>query len=93
MKTKLFLLMLISFVVTGAKAQDNQEIVDYYNLKIDELVGKWQDLSVENDEEKTNPVYAKVTDLLPEKYRVIAGIESAPILLFLVLSILGQMML
>ncbi len=41
----------------------------------------------------TNPVYAKVTDLLPEKYRVIAGIESAPILLFLVLSILGQMML
>ena len=39
MKTKLFLLMLISFVVTGAKAQDNQEIVDYYNLKIDELVG------------------------------------------------------
>lgn len=52
--------MLISFVVTGAKAQDNQEIVDYYNLKIDELVGKWQDLSVENDEEKTNPVYAKV---------------------------------
>lgn len=60
MKTKLFLLMLISFVFTGAKAQDNQEIVDYYNLKIDELVGKWQDLSVENDEEKTNPVYAKV---------------------------------
>ena len=41
----------------------------------------------------TNPVYAKVTDLLPEKYRVIAGIESAPILLFLVMSILGQMML
>ena len=41
----------------------------------------------------TNPVYAKATDLLPEKYRVIAGIESAPILLFLVLSILGQMML
>ena len=41
----------------------------------------------------TNPVYAKVTELLPEKYRVVAGIESAPILLFLVMSILGQMML
>ena len=41
----------------------------------------------------TNPVYAKVTELLPEKYRVVAGIESAPILLFLVRSILGQMML
>lgn len=60
MKTKLFLLLLISFVVTGAKAQDNQEIVDYYNLKIDELVGKWQDVSADYDEEKTNPVYAKV---------------------------------
>ena len=41
----------------------------------------------------TNPVYAKVTELLPEKYRVVAGIESAPILLFLGMSILGQMML
>ena len=41
----------------------------------------------------TNPVYAKVTELLPEKYRIVAGIESAPILLFLVMSILGQMML
>ena len=60
MKTKLFLLLLISFVVTGVKAQDNQEIVDYYNLKIDELVGKWQNLSIADDEEKTNPVYAKV---------------------------------
>ncbi len=60
MKTKLFLLLLISFVVSGAKSQDNQEIVDYYNLKIDELVGKWQDVSSDYDEEKTNPVYAKV---------------------------------
>ena len=60
MKTKLFLLLLISFVVTGAKSQDNQEIVDYYNLKIDELVGKWQDVSSDYEEEKTNPVYAKV---------------------------------
>ena len=60
MKTKLFLLLLISFVVTGAKSQDNQEILDYYNLKIDELVGKWQDVSSDYDEEKTNPVYAKV---------------------------------
>ena len=60
MKTKLFLLLLISFVVTGAKSQDNQEIVDYYNLKIDELVGKWQDVSSDYEEEKTNPIYAKV---------------------------------
>ena len=60
MKTKLLFLLLISFVVTGAKSQDNQEILDYYNLKIDELVGKWQDVSSDYDEEKTNPVYAKV---------------------------------
>ncbi len=52
--------MLISFIVTGAKAQNNQEIVDYYNLKIDELVGKWQTISDDYDEEKTNPIYAKV---------------------------------
>ena len=60
MKTKLFLLLLISFVVAGAKSQNNQDVVDYYNLKIDELVGKWQTLSLDDEEEKTNPVYAKV---------------------------------
>ena len=52
--------MLISFVVTGVKAQDNQEIVDYYDLKIDELVEKWQNVSSDYEEEKTNPVYARV---------------------------------
>ena len=60
MKTKLFFLLLISFSVIGVKAQSSQEIVDYYNLKIDELVGKWQEISSDYDEEKTNPVYAKV---------------------------------
>ena len=60
MRTKLLLLLLVSFVVAGAKSQDNQEIVDYYNLKIDELVEKWQNVSVDYEEEKTNPVYAKV---------------------------------
>ena len=60
MKTKLFFFLLVSFVVFGAKAQESQEIVDYYNLKIDELVGKWQDISSDYDEEKTNPVYAKI---------------------------------
>lgn len=52
--------MLVSFVVAGAKSQDNQGVVDYYNLKIDELVSKWQDVSADYDEDKTNPVYAKV---------------------------------
>ena len=60
MKTKFFLLLLISFVVSGVKSQDSQEVVDFYNLKIDELVGKWQNISSDYEEEKTNPVYAKV---------------------------------
>ena len=60
MKTKFFLLLLVSFVAFDAKSQSSQEIVDYYNFKIDELVGKWQTVSSELDEEKTNPVYAKV---------------------------------
>ena len=60
MKTKLFLLLLISFVVSGVKSQDSQEVVDFYNLKIDELVGKWQNISSDYEEEKTNHVYAKV---------------------------------
>ena len=60
MRTKLLLLLLVSFVAVGAKSQDCQGVVDYYNLKIDELVGKWQDISVDDDEDKTNPVYAKV---------------------------------
>lgn len=60
MRTKLFILLLLSVVVTGAKSQDNQGVVDYYNLKIDELVEKWQDLSADYNEDKTNPVYAKV---------------------------------
>lgn len=60
MRTKLLLLLLVSFVAVGAKSQDSQGVVDYYNLKIDELVGKWLDISVDDDEDKTNPVYAKV---------------------------------
>ena len=60
MRTKLLLLLLVSFVVTGAKSQNNQEVIDYYNLKIDELVGKWQTISADYEEEKTNPIYAKV---------------------------------
>ena len=64
MRTKLLLLLLVSFVVTGAKSQDNQEIVDYYNLKIDELVDKCQTISDDYDEEKTNPVYAKLAEII-----------------------------
>lgn len=60
MKTKLSLLLFFSLVISGVKAQSNQETLDYYNLKIDELVSKWQNVSEEFEEEKTNHVYAKL---------------------------------
>ena len=64
--------MLVSFVVSGVKSQENQEIYDYYNLKIDELVGKWQEVSDDYDEEKTNHVYAKVFTA-PVFYKSVIG--------------------
>lgn len=51
---------MFALAVSATVAQNNKDIVDYYNLKIDELVGKWQDVSLDYEEEKTNPVYAKV---------------------------------
>lgn len=60
MKTKLLSLLFISFVALNVKAQSNQEVMDYYNMKIDEIVNKWQNVSSDYDEEKTNHVYAKV---------------------------------
>ena len=58
MKTKftLFLFMVSTFFVSMAQ---NSEVVDYYNLKIDELVARWQNLAVDT-EEKTDPVYARM---------------------------------
>ena len=41
----------------------------------------------------TAPVYAKVSEVLPEKWRKLGEFETAPLLIFIVLSILGQMML
>jgi hypothetical protein len=41
----------------------------------------------------TAPVYSKVTEVLPEKWRKLGEFETAPLLIFIVLSILGQMML
>ena len=60
MKTKLSLLLFLSLAIFGVKAQSNQETLDYYNLKVDELVSKWQNVSDEFEEDKTNHVYAKV---------------------------------
>ncbi len=41
----------------------------------------------------TAPVYEKVTEVLPEKWRKFGEYESAPIIIFIVLAVLGQMML
>jgi len=40
----------------------------------------------------TTPVYEKVTELLPEKYRTVGGYNVVPLLLFVVLAVLGQWM-
>ena len=41
----------------------------------------------------TKPVYGKVSEFIPEEYRVISGIETVPLLIFIVLSVLGQLMM
>jgi len=41
----------------------------------------------------TKPVYDKVAEVIPEKYRVVSGINLIPLLVFIVLSVLGQMLL
>lgn len=41
----------------------------------------------------TAPVYEKVTETLPEKWRKFGEYESAPVIIFIVLAVLGQMML
>ena len=82
----LFLYSVIVLFEIVTRMLEKQNVIDSTK---NETLKKLMDLAGK----MTNPVYAKVTDLLPEKYRVVAGIESAPILLFLVMSILGQMML
>lgn len=82
----LFLYSVIVLFEIATRILEKHNVIDSTK---NETLKKFMDLAGKI----TNPVYAKVTELLPEKYRVIAGVESAPILLFLVLSILGQMML
>ena len=41
----------------------------------------------------TSPVYEKVTEILPEKYRTVGGYNIVPLLIFVVLAVLGQLML
>ena len=40
----------------------------------------------------TSPVYEKVTEVLPEKYRTVLGFNIVPLLIFVVLAVLGQWM-
>lgn len=41
----------------------------------------------------TSPVYAKVAEALPERFHNILGVNVVPLLIFIVLAILGQLML
>ena len=59
MKIRFLSLLLLLSVAFDVAAQSDDEIFDYYNLEIDRLVAEWQSLD-EADEEKSNPVYAKM---------------------------------
>jgi len=48
--------------------------------------------SVDLVKKMTAPVYQKVSDSLPEKYRSFAGVSIVPLILFIVLAVIGQMM-
>lgn len=59
MKNK-YAFLLLFFMACSAVMAQNNDVVDYYNLKIDELVAKWQKTSLDNEEGDTDPVYAKI---------------------------------
>ena len=48
--------------------------------------------SVELVKKVTTPIYKKVSDSLPEKYRSLGGVDIVPVAIFFVLAGLGQMM-
>lgn len=60
MKAKLSILMLSLFVFSSVKAQDNSDVYNYFNSKIDEAVQAVFETSDDNDEVDSNPVYAKL---------------------------------
>ena len=60
MKTKLSFLLLSLAAFSSVKAQDNSDVYDYFNSKIDEAVQAVTDLSGDTDEVDSNPVYAKL---------------------------------
>ena len=64
---------------------ESNKIVDFSKNeslhKSDELVKK-----------VTTPIYKKVSDSLPEKYRSLGGVDIVPVAIFFVLAVLGQMM-
>ncbi len=41
----------------------------------------------------TSPVYAKVAEALPERFHTILGMNAIPLIIFIVLAVLGQLML
>ena len=41
----------------------------------------------------TSPIYAKVAEALPERFHTVLGINAIPLIIFIVLAVLGQLML
>ena len=60
MKAKLSFLMFSLFAFSTVKAQDNSDVYNYFNSKIDEAVVAATDLSAGSEDVDSNPVYAKL---------------------------------
>lgn len=60
MKAKLSFLMFSLLAFSTVKAQDNSDVYNYFNGKIDEAVLAATDLSVGNYDVDSNPIYAKL---------------------------------
>ena len=60
MKAKLSFLVFSLFAFSTVMAQDNSDVYNYFNGKIDEAVQTASDLSTSNSDVDSNPVYAKL---------------------------------
>ena len=77
MKTRLQRFLFYIFIGGCAYAQSNSDIIDFYNTGIDSIVAKSRIIDDDFDEEKTNPVYARLFTS-PVLYDGVLGKTFAP---------------
>ena len=84
MKIRALVIMLAVFGLMNSYAQKGVSVLDYYNAGIDSLVAKFGFVEECDEEEKTNPVYARIFlppvlygSILSEAFRMGAGEECS----------------